>query len=476
MKLNKKLIFLYLILILGIFLRFYKINDLMPFNGEIGDNYINVKNLISDGEIPLVGPPTSHEWLKFGPLAYWILGIVLYLADFNPKSGIYFSEIMGVITFFFVYFVVKDIIKEKTGLIAALLTSLSPQLIFVNAESRFYSWVIPLSVIYLFLVIRMVKGKKRQIYFLIMGFLMGIMIHLHYAAIILLLGSLFSIFYCKIKISRKQFFAFFLGLNLLLLPFVINAIVDKNLMLIKFGVWIPYKLFQFININNGMIGNGMGATIQKINGFLFNNFIIGHIYSHLIFFLGLIFLVIKYIRIKNIAIKIILIHLISAICLLFIHQKPENHYFVPIQLIPIMLIAKFLGGIKKKISIVLITAMFISITYINSNYFFSENWFYQNTERIITGRQVAFKLQEKLADAIIKDANGRSFNLKRVGDFDYYKDNYAQNYIYLLWRRGNEPKKNADLSYTIYENLDLIPKDYKNGEYINVANSIILKN
>ncbi|OGM26426.1 hypothetical protein A2692_05065 [Candidatus Woesebacteria bacterium RIFCSPHIGHO2_01_FULL_39_95] len=41
--------------------------------------------------------------------------------------------------------------------------------------------------------------------------------------------------------------------------------------------------------------------------------------------------------------------------------------------------------------------------------------------------------------------------MSRVGPNDQFEGDFAQNYIYLLWLRGNEPVNGQKLTYTIYE-------------------------
>ena len=55
-------------------------------------------------------------------------------------------------------------------------------------------------------------------------------------------------------------------------------------------------------------------------------------------------------------------------------------------------------------------------------------------------------------DSIISDAGGSQFSLKRIGPNDQFEDDYAQNYIYLLWWKGKESKEGESLVYTINEN------------------------
>ncbi|KXK11093.1 MAG: hypothetical protein UZ22_OP11002000475 [Microgenomates bacterium OLB23] len=64
---------------------------------------------------------------------------------------------------------------------------------------------------------------------------------------------------------------------------------------------------------------------------------------------------------------------------------------------------------------------------------------------------VPFKTQETVARNIVRDAQGRPFELHRVGPGDHFEGDFAQNYHYLLWYFGNEPVTAAPLKYTIYE-------------------------
>ena len=108
-------------------------------------------------------------------------------------------------------------------------------------------------------------------------------------------------------------------------------------------------------------------------------------------------------------------------------------------------------------------------------YYFSDKWFYIPQDKVIAGKlPIPFQLQEKVSELIIKDAEGKKFSLKRVGEWDEFKEDFAQNYIYLLWLKGNQPISEASLIYTIYEDTQKLPTDFK-GEMYWVSNIAIVK-
>lgn len=66
---------------------------------------------------------------------------------------------------------------------------------------------------------------------------------------------------------------------------------------------------------------------------------------------------------------------------------------------------------------------------------------------------VTYEQQLKVVESILNDAQGKKFELKRVGIFDEFDGDFAQNYQYLLWWKGNEPIPNSNLVYEIYEKI-----------------------
>jgi len=123
---------------------------------------------------------------------------------------------------------------------------------------------------------------------------------------------------------------------------------------------------------------------------------------------------------------------------LLVHGNVPTHYFVTVAPLFTIIIAYLLSKLKINIYMLLVLLILLS-----SNFYISKDGFYKEGN---------YDKQIEVVKKIIKDANGRKFNLSRVGDFDYYSDNYSQNYQYLLWLYGNEPSKDKQvLKYTIYD-------------------------
>lgn len=143
---------------------------------------------------------------------------------------------------------------------------------------------------------------------------------------------------------------------------------------------------------------------------------------------------------------------------LFIHGDPPSHYYLPLYPIPIIFLSSILSTLLRGGLRLLVIGIILIIAFNNFKYYFSDQWFYLLQDRIVHNH-VPYVLQVKAVEEIVKDANGRNFTLERVGPFDYFEGNYAQNYWYLFRLKGVTPYSDSKLRYIIDET----------GEEINIS-------
>jgi hypothetical protein len=163
--------------------------------------------------------------------------------------------------------------------------------------------------------------------------------------------------------------------------------------------------------------------------------------------------------IKKIRNPLILLWLGWGLLALFIHGNPPIHYFLPLFPLPIIIFSLFLSDLWiKKLGKVVVCGLLFIISFINLNFFFSEKWFFLPQDKMqLEPLYVPYSLQKEVAKTIVKDAQGKPYNLSRVGPYDYFEGNYAQNYQYLAWWFGNEPvEEKTKLRYTIYEAGEIV--------------------
>lgn len=473
----------FLILLFSAFLRFYHIDKTFVFDGEIGDNLLQIKQYLLTHTIPLIGAPTSHPWLSFGPLFYWLYGPILAVSRFNPLSHAYFGAFVSVSILPVHFFFMKKLFGKSAALISSFLIAISPIYLEFSHVARFYGFV-PL-LIYPFLLTLwgiVYEGKKR--YFLA-GLLLGIILNFHYSPVILLpfIVILFIINHIRPKVS--EVFTFILGVIIPLSTILYYYALTNPRNLLNILLWFPYRILGFFGLYHK---NTFSPVVLQENNASFLEFLNKSFFFQPSFLLScaVILFILFFILMQSTKllkskrtdnpILFILLWFATGFVALFIHGSPPLHYYVPLLPVPIILASLFFSSLLKKRTGIVITALFLTLTvYFNTTFLFSKNWFFTQQEKSIHNFYIPYGLQTLTAKVITTDANGKKFMLSRVGEHDQYAENFSQNYQYLLWYYGNEPVKKAAIRYTIYDNPLQKTVIDRSKTYFKISNIIITR-
>lgn len=466
---------LFAITFMGIILRLFRLEDNLVFHGELGHNYLAIKNFVENAQIPLLGPPTVHSWINLGPLFYWLLTPLFYVFDFNPTVGAYFMAIVGISAILVNYFVIGKLFNRKAAIISSFLIVISPAWISLAREARFFSLIPVLFYPFIYYLTVGLQGSRKHLFWT--GFFLGVILNFHLASMVLIPATLL-LFYIKRKnIATKGLKRAFMGLLIPSLPFLMYNLTHKFDPIIKLGFWIPYRIMGFVGAYPKNVAN---LTTIKSNfetlGVLFSA---SYIVENMSFGICLSVAVIVYCGVKMLMISkkkpgwlvLCVIFCVSYLGI-FLHGNPPIHYYMPIFALPIILLSLLLSEIwnnKRKYAVLILLAF---LTFNNFSYYFSEKWFYQ-LENEMVSLLVPYSLQLKSARSIIADVNWQDYSFSRIGPFDYYEGDYAQNYRYLMWWLGNEPVENAIPHYIIYEGKDFFP-DNKGEDIIFEADDILV--
>ena len=131
----KETVLLITVLIVGAFLRLYRIDEYMTFLGDEGRDVIVVGRLLTEGDLILVGPGTSIGNMYLGPLYYYMMAPALFLARYSPAGPAIQIALLGIATIFFVWFVGREWFGKKVALIAAFLYTIAPTVIIYSRSS-----------------------------------------------------------------------------------------------------------------------------------------------------------------------------------------------------------------------------------------------------------------------------------------------------------------------------------------------------
>lgn len=99
------LISLVVVLLLGSFLRLYKIPEYMTFLGDEGRDAIVMRDIILGHNYPLIGPGTSVGNMYLGPFYYYLVAPSLLISHFSPVGPAVFIALIGIMTIILLWWV-----------------------------------------------------------------------------------------------------------------------------------------------------------------------------------------------------------------------------------------------------------------------------------------------------------------------------------------------------------------------------------
>lgn len=224
------IILLLAIIFISLFFRLYKISDYMTFLGDEGRDAIVARDILR-GDLTLLGPRASAGDFFLGPAYYYMIAPFLLLSGYDPVGPAIMVALFGVATVVLIYFAGEKFFSIRAGLVASSLYAISP-LVVAYSRSSWNPNLMPFfSLLILFLMVKAVANQSVKL-FLIIGFLIGIAIQLHYLStflgvivfVFLILGEI--IFKKKDLLIRylSHGALLFLGFTIGLSPFILFEI------------------------------------------------------------------------------------------------------------------------------------------------------------------------------------------------------------------------------------------------------------
>ncbi len=457
-NINKESLIFAAIFILGAFLRFYKVTENLVFNGEMGYDYLTIKGFADRGEIPLIGPRTSHEWFFIGPIFYWIFELLFIFTNYKVESGAYFFAILGSLAVPICYKVVKHFFGSRSGLVSSFLLSISPLWVALGRDARFNAFTAILFFPFYYLLVKNIEDNKNN--YLLLGLLLGIMFSFFPSPILLVPAAFAAIYFFRKKFLWKDVATAAFGFLIPLATYIYYNLTTGFEIISNLAKWIPYRILGFVGLyqKNTVSKDILASNFNGVFDFFRSTFFRQeNIAAYILFFVVVGFFVYRH---NNLRLKILL--MVSAVSYLglFLHGAPPSHYYLVIYPVPIILTAVFLDRIMDKyIYIAIAFLIFVSAT--SLNYYFSDKWFFVNNKKSSEDlTYIPFTLQKEVASYIAKDSMGATVAINRVGPLDQFRDDFSLNYQYLLNLKGVNISKDSDVSYTIYEDTRFL--DTKN--------------
>ena len=436
----------------------------MMFIGDFAWIYISARDMLLSGDIPLVGIASSVPVFKQGALFTWMLGVALWLGDFNPVSGAIMTGIVALFAVWFTYYLTSLWFGKQVGIIAALMAATSP-LIVIHSRMPFETApIFFVTLLVAWSTHQIVKNKKYHYFFL--GLWLALLYQLELAAFVLIPVVILALLWQKVKYSGKDIFSFIFGGFLGMSPFLIWDLKQGlYLQTLGFTAWVFTKIWE------GIAGFAAGGfEMASYSAGL--DYLVRLIYPSSLYFaqsLALfslaIFLIHVFQHLRKLAFEYKFIFLWLTFALSgFILRGIVSEAYTPLLFFPLILVISlsFRWMLKKAGTIAWV--LIIAVSMVNSVYLIQRNYLLPEVYGL------PYSEREEAAEFIINDAKGSPYDLVYAGPRNEFiaADN---NYRYLLWWKGNEPLAGADLMYAVFD-----PKDSFRGKFerVKVFKNIIV--
>ncbi len=376
-----------LFLIVLIFTRFYNLDYTARFIWDESSDLVKIHQYYIDKTITLVGPISEDGSKVFGSLTYYMLMPFAVLGKFDPVSTANGDAFWGIITVLLILFLTYLVNKKLLPLIA-LLTLIW----FPLVQTERWAWnpnLIPLSAA-LGLILYM---QKRTWSFFLSGICLGLMIHLHYLALLSISG--FILVNIGLWIKRELRFInllyFCFGIILAVIPFIIFDLRHPPGL---FFSRILYFNHTSTNISFIEFINKLALEIQTVLLYFTSSILLAYIEG-----IMLLILIYEDIRTKNKSLIYLIPFIIQLVGLVFF-DSINDYYILPAIL---FFLAWVIFPRQKKLSKnlvkIIITLLIIGGSFTIYSQLTQSSW----QSNIVATRQISNIIAQQITDSNLKN-------------------------------------------------------------------------
>jgi hypothetical protein len=151
---------LFVVLGFGLFLRVYNLNNILGFYYDQGRDALSIWDLWHLGHIPFIGPVTGIAGIFRGPFYYYLIAPFYLIGRGNPVYPSVFLSITTIIASGLMYYLGFKIQDRVTGLIAAIISSFSFNIVMASRWLSNPTPMLLLSLIFVWMLILIMEGRS----------------------------------------------------------------------------------------------------------------------------------------------------------------------------------------------------------------------------------------------------------------------------------------------------------------------------
>lgn len=191
---------LVLVLLISFFVRIIKLEELFYFTYDESVPAFVAKRLIEDGHISLIGGVTPLGF-HLAPYFYYFLSFLLFLGNLNPIAWGWAGALIATVTTYFMYLVGSTFVNKRIGIIAACFWAVSTLAVIYDRHLWALYWGPLISLITIFVLYKIIKGKEIFIYPLTATLAFGI--HADPSNLIFLVLTLVVYIFYKLPVTKN---------------------------------------------------------------------------------------------------------------------------------------------------------------------------------------------------------------------------------------------------------------------------------
>lgn len=412
------------ILLLAALLRFYRIRDYLVFLGDEGRDVLVVKRILVDHFYTLLGPVTSVGGMYLGPIYYYFMAPFLWFFHLDPLGPAVMIGLLSLSTIYLMYRYAQKYLDTTTGLIAALLYATSP-LVIIYSRSSWNPNAVPFFAMLIIFCLTQAIHEKAIRWVFFVGLAFGIIIQLHYLAL-LFLGVFIGVFlYFRPSWRIKQLGVFFGGASLTFSPFILFELRHK----------FPntYTIFRFVTHSGKDAPFSLGSfltTAGEVLTRLFWKLVVVEnlLLTKLAMFGAVVFIILFFLRktrsdaqIRQ-ALPVLLIWLIAGLIAYGLYTGAiYDYYFVPLFPLPFLLAGFILSKLFKMGVFTKVAAATLVLLLVLTHFLHSPHG--QEANRLLNQTEIIARLALSLTD-------DRPYNFALISNGN---SDHAYRYFFELW-------------------------------------------
>ncbi len=247
-------------ILLGLFLRLATLDKLTVFTPD--EEYILyiTQTLVKDFHIIWIGVSALGFDFYMGPgLEYFLLPFIA-LSKGDPIIWGVITSIAGILTASLLYWFGSKLFNKKVGLIATIIYSVSALLIYYDQQA--YPTGVPL--LSLLMLISIYQTKKSGKWWVVFGFLYGLVFHIHLSLVLILLVAVYWA-----ATHKKTWNIKIIILSTLSFILVISPLIGFDYFHKFSNITAPIRVFQALKTNKkpssiGVRISALGKSMSRI--------------------------------------------------------------------------------------------------------------------------------------------------------------------------------------------------------------------